>query len=148
VAKHSRCTQRDLCGFQMIWARGAEPWRECGLPVQEELDLDPAKVELIHETSRQYFLKYRQVRTASCPPPPLLLGSEQAPPHAHPHNAAWRLTLRRCHLWCQPSGREHGALGPEALLRGYKLTGASRCCRPRGMKQSGARTASTPMARP
>lgn len=50
---------------QMIWARGAEPWRECGLPVHEELDLDPAKVELIHETSRQYFLKYRQACAAS-----------------------------------------------------------------------------------
>ena len=83
MAKHSRCAQLDFYGFQMIWAPGTEPWRECGLPVHEELDLDPAKVELIHETSRQYFLKYRQVCVVSRPPshlPPVPIDT-----HTHIH---------------------------------------------------------------
>jgi hypothetical protein len=133
---------------QMIWARGAEPWRKCGLPVHEELNLDPAKVELIHETSRQYFLKYRQVRADSRSLIQLPVG--QAHPCAHSHDAAWRLKLGHCHqdtstgttqtcgVWC------HRIQG---LSSGRDLRGTSCRCRPRGTKQSVARTASTPTAR-
>lgn len=45
----------------MIWAPGTEPWRKCGLKVNEELDLDPAKRHILEATTKKYFVQYRLV---------------------------------------------------------------------------------------